>query len=195
MKMTAIEKHFVNDPRHALRVAQRARRLLGQITPRPGGRYLDVGCGVGTAASKIARSSELEVTGIDVDPKQIKTAQTHAVHPRLRFMVMDATQLEFGDAEFDVVAASMVTHHVPRWERAFAEMIRVLRPGGHFIYTDIMLPAWLGFVGRVIPIVGIPSTKRVEALAAQAGLTKVFHARSGLQADFIWVREAGGARS
>ena len=63
-------------------------------------------------------------------------------------MVMDATRLQFDDAQFDVVASSMVTHHLPHWETAFSEMIRVLRPGGYLLYTDFMLPSWLAAIGR-----------------------------------------------
>jgi ubiquinone/menaquinone biosynthesis C-methylase UbiE len=106
---------------------------------------LDVGCGVGAAACEISKNSTMDITGIDVDPKQIEAARARAVYPHLHFMVMDATKLQFHDAEFDIVATSMVTHHMPGWERAFSEMIRVLRPGGYLIYSDLILPYWLAF--------------------------------------------------
>ena len=118
MKMTAIEKHFINSPGHTLQVAHRAQQLLDRIDIQAARRYLDVGCGVGAAASE---RCGLEVTGIDVDPGQIEAAR--AAYPHLRLMVMDATKLQFHDAEFDIVATSMVTHHMPGWERAFSEMI------------------------------------------------------------------------
>jgi ubiquinone/menaquinone biosynthesis C-methylase UbiE len=121
MKMTAIEKHFINSPGHTLQVAHRAQQLLDRIDIQAARRYLDVGCGVGAAASEIAARCGLEVTGIDVDPGQIEAAR--AAYPHLRLMVMDATKLQFHDAEFDIVATSMVTHHMPGWERAFSEMI------------------------------------------------------------------------
>jgi ubiquinone/menaquinone biosynthesis C-methylase UbiE len=189
MKMTVIEKHFVNSPAHALQVAHRARRLLDRIDINARRRYLDVGCGVGAAACEIAARCGLDVTGIDVDPGQIEAAR--AACPHLRFMVMDATKLQFHDAEFDIVATSMVTHHLPGWERAFSEMIRVLRPGGYLIYSDFMLPSWLAAVGRsIIPFVGFPSTKLIESLASSAGLTKVYRSRAGLRFDFIWLRNS-----
>jgi ubiquinone/menaquinone biosynthesis C-methylase UbiE len=187
MKMSAIEKHFINSPGHTLQVAHRAQRLLDRVDIQAARRYLDVGCGVGAATSEIAAKFGLDVTGIDVDDGQIEAAR--ASYPHLRFMVMDATKLQFHDAEFDIVATSMVTHHMPDWERAFSEMIRVLRPGGYLIYSDFMLPSWLAAAGRrIIPFVGFPSKKRIESLASGAGLTKVHESRAGLRFDLIWLR-------
>ncbi len=186
MRMTAFEKRFVNRPGHAAQVAQRARLLLDRIDSRAGWRYLDVGCGVGATAREIARTSGLDVTGIDVDPKQIEAARAARANPRPRFEVMDATKLGFRDAEFDIVASSMSTHHIPRWEQAFSEMIRVLRPGGYLIYSDFMFPAWLAAARRLMPLVGIPSKERVEALASKAGLTEIYESGAGLKSDFIW---------
>jgi len=189
MRMTGIEKHFVNSPEHTLRVARRAQRLLDRIDIRGTWRYLDVGCGVGTAAFEIVERYGLDVTGIDVDPGQIEAARARAAHTHVRFMVMDATKLQFNDAEFDIVATSMVTHHTSGWEQVFFEMIRVLRPGGYLIYSDFMLPSWLAAVGhRLIPFVGFPSMKRIESLASGAGLTKVHQSRAGLQFDFVWLK-------
>jgi ubiquinone/menaquinone biosynthesis C-methylase UbiE len=62
---------------------------------------------------------------------------------------MDATRLRFHDAEFHIVASSVATHHIPGWERAFSEMVRVLRPGGFLIYADFMFPSWLNSAGRL----------------------------------------------
>jgi ubiquinone/menaquinone biosynthesis C-methylase UbiE len=104
---------------------------------------------------------------------------------------MNATKLLFHDAEFDIVATSMATHHMPDWEGAFHEMIRVLRAGGYLIYSDLMLPSRLAAVGRrLMPFVGFPSTKLVESLASEAGLTKVYQSRGGLRSDFIMLRNS-----
>ena len=190
MRMIAIEKHFVNSPRHTLEVAHHAQQLLDQIDIKPSWRYLDVGCGVGAAACEIARRSGLDVTGIDVDPAQIEAARTGSAQPKLHFMVMDATKLQFQDAEFNIVASSMATHHIPRWESALSEMIRVLRPGGYLVYSDFMFPSWLAEVGRrLVPFVGMPWRKRVESLTSTAALTEVYESRSGLRLDFVWLRK------
>jgi 2-polyprenyl-3-methyl-5-hydroxy-6-metoxy-1,4-benzoquinol methylase len=63
--MSALEKHFVNSPSHTRIVADHAYQLLSGIDYKSGWRYLDVGCGVGTAARKIAVTSDLSATAID----------------------------------------------------------------------------------------------------------------------------------
>jgi ubiquinone/menaquinone biosynthesis C-methylase UbiE len=189
--MTAIEKRFVNDPRHTVQVAHRAQRLLDRIDFQPGSRYLDVGCGVGASAYEVAKVRALDVTGVDVDPKQIEAARARRANPQPRFEAMDATELRFDNAEFDIVASSMATHHIPLWERAFSEMIRVLRPGGYLIYTDFIFPAWLAATGRrVFPFAGLPSRRRVQSLASKPLLTELYQSRSGLVYDFIWLRNS-----
>jgi ubiquinone/menaquinone biosynthesis C-methylase UbiE len=191
MKMTALEKHFVNRPTHARNVAERAVQLLERINPRPGWRYLDVGCGVGAAASEIAKGGNLDVTGIDVDPKQIVEAQRAVTGDNLHFRVMDATGMDFRDGQFDIVATNMVTHHIPDWERAFSEMVRVLHAGGYLIYRDHVFPSWLARIGRqILRFMGMPSANAIESLAAKAGLTKVYEVRQPRVVTAIWVKNA-----
>lgn len=190
MKMTAIEKHFVNSPKHTLRVAHRAQQLLDTIEIQDGWKYLDVGCGAGAAAREIANRCKLDVTGIDVDPKQIEEARAGEKSSQLHFQVINATKLQFRDAEFDIVATSMVTHHMPNWERAFSEMIRVLRIGGYLFYTDLMFPSWLSLICRyLIPFVGLPSKRPLKSLASKGGLTEIHQSHSGLQYNFIMKKE------
>jgi len=191
MKMTAFEKRFVNQPTRVHTVANRALQLLGRIRTQSGWRYLDVGCGVGFAASEIAGATHLDVTGVDVDPDQVAAAKERAARQNLRFRVMDATALDFPDGAFDVVATSMTTHHIPEWERALAEMIRVLRPGGYLIYSDHVFPAWLGRTfGRLIRFAGFPSASGIDSVAAKSGLSEVWEARRFRHVDAIWAKTA-----
>jgi len=191
MKMLGIEKRFVNAPGHARAVARAAQELLAQIEVHPGWRYLDVGCGVGSAARAIAESHDLDVTGVDIDPEQIATANAGTPRPNLRYVTMNATALQFGEAEFDVVASSMATHHIRRWEAALGEMVRVLRPGGYLLYVDLMFPEWLARVGRLlVPVMGFPSKKQLDRFASQTGLAPVFQSRSALELHSIY-RKAG----
>jgi ubiquinone/menaquinone biosynthesis C-methylase UbiE len=189
--MTALEKYFVNRPSHTRTVVSRAQQLLGRISHQAGWRYLDVGCGVGAAAREIAAANNLEVTGIDVDPKQIEAARTAAARPNLHFRAMDATRLEFRDGEFDIVAASMVTHHIPDWERALSEMVRVLRTGGYLIYSDFVFRSWLAKVGRrLIRVAGFPSTSALDSLAARVGLVKVHQLQQSGKVEVIWLKNS-----
>jgi len=190
MRMTAVEKSFVNSSGHAAKVAGHAESLLQKVNVQPGWRYLDVGCGISSAARGIAMRRPLDVVGVDIDPEQIATARAAGELPNLRFHVMDATRLEFGDAEFDVVATSKTTHHIPDYELALMEMARVLRPGGYLVYTDMSVPGWAAAIGkRLLPIVGFPSEHALDSFAVKRGLRPVFRSRNLIQLDQIWVKQ------
>jgi ubiquinone/menaquinone biosynthesis C-methylase UbiE len=191
MKMSVLEKYFVNRSGHTRAVAERAVGLLDNIKPEPRGRYLDVGCGVGAAATRIASTRQLDVTGVDVDPQQIALAKAGPEHENLHFRVMDACRLDFPDDEFDIVATSMTTHHISNWERALSEMVRVLRSRGYFIYGDHVVPSWLAKAGRLLArFIKFPSTNAIDAWAVRAGLTKVYEFKRYNHVDIIWLKSA-----
>ena len=82
---------------------------------------------------RVARSNNLDVTGVDVDPAQVRSAQRRCRgDANVRFFTVDGTQLPFPDADFDIVATQRATHHIPHWETAVEEMLRVLKPGASF---------------------------------------------------------------
>ncbi len=141
MRMSGTEKKFVNGVHHSNRVAEHAERLVRITNPQPGQRLLDVGCGNGAAPIHLANSFGLDVTGIDVDPEQIRAATAAGVGlPATRFLVADATRLPFPNDEFDIVITSKTTHHISDWPRALTEMTRVLKPGGRLVYRDFVAP-------------------------------------------------------
>ncbi len=141
MEMGRFEKRFVNSARHSSRVAERAQQLVRTANPQPGQRLLDVGCGNGTAAVHLAEALRLAVTGVDIDTDQIAAAELQGDGlPAVRFLVADATTLPFADDEFDIVFTSKTTHHIPEWQRALAEMTRVLKPDGYLLYSDFVAP-------------------------------------------------------
>jgi 2-polyprenyl-3-methyl-5-hydroxy-6-metoxy-1,4-benzoquinol methylase len=78
---------------------------------KPGERVLDVGCGSGAVAHSMATRASAEVVGIDLDPANIAEARRRFAHPRLTFVVGDATR-ELPGGRFDVVVASNVVEHV-----------------------------------------------------------------------------------
>ena len=149
--MVRIEKWFVNSAIQSRRVSRRAEILLSLINAKADQTYLDVGCGNGAAATHIARQYHLRVTGVDVDPEQIQYAEEHSQGmENIRFITNDATRLPFRNSEFDIVSTSKTTHHIPNWEDALTEMIRVLKPNGYFIYSDLVCPEWIASVGKSI---------------------------------------------
>ena len=154
MRMTGVEKRFVNDIGHSRSVAEEAVRRLRRLPVNRGWSYLDVGCGNGAAALHVADTYGVRVVGVDVDPQQIDLARTAAGdRTDAIFMTADATCLPFEAGSFDIVATNKATHHVPQWSSALAEMRRVLKPQGYLVYGDLKLPSWLAwtlkpFAGR-----------------------------------------------
>jgi ubiquinone/menaquinone biosynthesis C-methylase UbiE len=103
---------------------------------------LDYCCGNGDDSIRLAREfGAREVVGIDISPKSIENCRQRAreagVESRTRFEVMDAEALEFPDDTFDVVNIYGVLHHL-ELRRAYAEIARVLKPGGRAIATEAL---------------------------------------------------------
>lgn len=188
MKMTQIEKLFVNSPGHSQQVSDHAEMLLQKVEFKAGQKYLDLGCGNGAAPIYLARKYDLAVTGVDVDPDQIRLAQESSQDlPQARFLTVDGTRLPFEANEFDIVATNKVMHHIPNWLAALAEMIRVLRPGGFFIYSDLIYPGWAATFGQIIAKngAGFPTRERLEALLKQHNLVKIYTSNSGVNYEVI----------
>ena len=164
MKMGRFEKRFVNSSSHSRSVAEHAEELLQTANPQPGQRLLDVGCGNGTAAIHVAKTLGLAVTGVDVDPAQIQTAAAAGKgQAAVRFLAADATSLPFADGEFDLVYTNKTTHHIRAWQRALAEMTRVLKPDGYILYSDFVAP-----IGH-----RLPTRRALDRFADQHGLESV----------------------
>lgn len=102
-----------------------------------GKRVLEVGCGHGGGASYITRVLGPEsYIGLDVNPVGIEYCRRQHQLPNLDFVQGDAEELPFLDASFDAVINVESSHLYPRFSRFLDEVGRVLRPGGHFLYTD-----------------------------------------------------------
>ena len=99
---------------------------------------LDIGCGGGYLTEEYARFG-LQTTGIDISAPSIEAAINHADEEglQIKYQVGSATDLEFGDKSFDVVSCCDVLEHIENWPDAIAEITRVLRPGGVFLFDTI----------------------------------------------------------
>lgn len=106
-----------------------------------GKKVLEVSCGAGGGAAYIMRTlGPASYTGLDLNPASIEKARKTHVLPGLDFVQGDAQKLPFPDESFDVVINVEASHQYPELDRFFAEVARVLRPGGHFLYTDNRRP-------------------------------------------------------
>lgn len=99
---------------------------------------LDVGCGGGYLAEAFARLS-CRVTGIDLSEGSVRAADAHARSSGMEigYQAGAGTALPFADESFDAVACCDVLEHIPDWKQAVAEIARVLKPGGVFLFDTI----------------------------------------------------------
>jgi SAM-dependent methyltransferase len=103
-----------------------------------GKRVLEVGCGHGGGASYLMRTLHpASYTGLDLNPAGIAFCGKRHNLPGLEFVQGDAENLPFPDQSFDAVINIESSHCYPRFPRFLAEVARVLRPGGHFLYADL----------------------------------------------------------
>ncbi len=109
-------------------------RLADFAGVTPGSRVLDVGCGVGGPALWLAGDLRCDVTGVTLSAAQAARAGEKAAErglaERARFDQVDALATGYADASFDVVWALESVMHMADRAAFFAEMWRLLRPGG-----------------------------------------------------------------
>lgn len=105
--------------------------FLDWLAPRPGLRWLDVGCGNGAFTEILAgRTDPQSVHGVDPAEGQIQYARERPVASIAQFSQGDAMALPFGEDRFDVAVMPLVIFFVPEPSRGVAEMVRVVRAGG-----------------------------------------------------------------
>lgn len=103
-----------------------------------GKRVLEYGSGASAHAFFLAAHGA-DVVGIDISPVAVEQgrqcARDQQLSDRIEFRVMDAEHLEFPDETFDIVCGSAILHHLDL-SLAYAEIARVLRPGGSAIFVE-----------------------------------------------------------
>jgi SAM-dependent methyltransferase len=126
-------------------------------------RVLDVACGTGNLALPAARAGA-SVTGIDIAQNLVTQARANAATEGLaiRFEVGDAERLPYADASFDTVVTMFGAMFAARPDRAAAELLRVVRPGGRIAMANWTPGGFIGqmlrtVVGFVPPPSGTPS--------------------------------------
>jgi ubiquinone/menaquinone biosynthesis C-methylase UbiE len=167
-------------------------------------RVLDLGCGAGHTALAFA-PRVAEVVAVDLAEAMLAEGRRLARERgigNVDFRLGDVERLALPDSSFDVVTSRFSAHHYPAPERALAEVVRVLRPGGSFLLVDSVAPeahvcdSYL----NAIEVLRDPSHVRDhrvsewEAMFASAGLTPTLLQRWGLELDFdSWVERIGTA--
>jgi len=153
MKMPKLEKIFVNLSARTRNI-KTFEHLFSQIDLSNVKKVLEVGCGIGVLSSYLTEKYEWEVTGIDLDPEQIKRAKNYYRENKyLKFIEADATKLPFEDNEYNLVLSSDTLHHiVSDFDKALNEISRVLRPNGFYVLNDLAFQEFKFFKKWSLPV-------------------------------------------
>src|SRR5258706_5404179 len=116
-------------------------RFIAWLDLSPGKNLLDVACGAGGPALRIAGKTGCTVVGVDIHEQAIATAVALAAERGLSrtatFRVVDAGQrLPFEDARFDAITCIDAINHLPGRPGVIGEWTRLLKPGGRLLFTD-----------------------------------------------------------
>jgi ubiquinone/menaquinone biosynthesis C-methylase UbiE len=137
--------------------------FLNWLAPRPGLRWLDVGCGNGAfTETLVERCAPASVDGIDPAEAQLSFARTRPAARIARFRQGDAMALPYGNDSFDQAVMPLVIFFVPKPAQGVAEMERVVCPGG-----TVSAYAW-DMVGGGFPYHSLQAQMRALGVAVPA---------------------------
>ncbi len=121
---------------------QASEHFLSQLPLDTSTQVLDVGCGLGGASRFTAQRFGCRVTGIDLTAEYVETGRALCswvgLDDRVALHQGSALDLPFGEAGFDAAYMMHVGMNIPDKARLFAEVYRVLKPGGSFGVYDVM---------------------------------------------------------
>lgn len=120
----------------ARKAVKDAFQILNRID---GGIVLDAATGRGEFINVLKQylKSYVQIIGVDSSEKSVEYAQKVFPENSVEIYRMNLEQLAFGDKHFDTVCVSNSLHHFENPEKVFAEMYRVLKPGGNLIFTEM----------------------------------------------------------
>ncbi len=102
--------------------------FLQRVQLHEASRVLDIGCGTGNYTGLLQKITRAQLFGADPSSGMLDKARQK--HPQVDFRQAQAHELPFADAFFDFIYMTDVIHHIPDIASLFAEIQRLLRPGG-----------------------------------------------------------------
>ncbi|MCA1574908.1 MAG: bifunctional demethylmenaquinone methyltransferase/2-methoxy-6-polyprenyl-1,4-benzoquinol methylase UbiE [Acidobacteria bacterium] len=185
------------DKRWRRLVARKLRESIGS----PGARILDVACGTGDLSLTLSETTGARVVGTDFCRPMLEIAarKTANGEPDIPLIEGDALRLPFRDCSFEAVTIAFGLRNLSDIERGLAELLRVLKPGGHVAVLEFSKPVVPGFrrlfnvyFTRVLPFFGglisgsksayqylpdsvtrFPDQKELSSLMGKVGLESV----------------------
>ena len=159
MKLNPVELALINNPFRNFFLRGTVGWLHDAACAPPLARVLEVGCGQGEGVREIIhRFAPAAIDAFDLDEAQVARARARIADLSSRTAIAlgtgDAESIDAPDAHYDAVFEFTILHHVPGWRRALAEIRRVLRPGGVFLFEELSteffrdIPLVSGFLRR-----------------------------------------------
>ena len=176
------------------------RELVRACRLGPDSRVLDLASGTGDLAFAIANLGHpAEVVATDFVPEMLAVAEKKAAENPpavpVTFSVADAQDIPFADATFDVVTVAFGVRNFPERERNFAEVLRLLKPGGRYVILEFSRPTlapWRGvyhlYLRHAIPAIGGILTGDRDGFVYLNDSIRQFPTQPALAAE---LREAG----
>jgi ubiquinone/menaquinone biosynthesis C-methylase UbiE len=139
--------------------------ILNELLPLPGAKVLELGCGKAEKTRLVAQQAA-SVLALEVDETQLANNMQISDLPNVSFKYGVAEKIAAPDAAFDIVLMFKSLHHVPiaQMDSAFAEIHRVLKPGGLAYISE---PVFAGDFNEVLRLFHDESSVREAAFAAE----------------------------
>src|SRR3954467_3861687 len=160
---------------------RRAAKIVSAWQPRD---VLDLATGSGDLALAIQRRSpQARIVAADFSPDMLEVARGKGV---AHTVLADALELPFESAAFDAVAVAFGLRNMADWDRAVAEMARVLRAGGHLLVLDFSIPtgalrpAYRFYLHRCLPLLASVVTGQKAAYDYLGGSIEKFPSGSAM---------------
>ena len=175
--------------------AEEAREIPKLLALTRDSHVLEIGCGSGGYALHLAETTGARILGLDLNESGVRNAnvlaQARGLQPQAHFELRNVSQNLPGPAHaFDAAFANDVLCHIPARPALLAEIFRVLKPGGRFVFSDALV------IGGMISHEEIATRSSIglyvysppgenERLLAQAGFVQIHAKDTAAQAAAI----------
>jgi demethylmenaquinone methyltransferase/2-methoxy-6-polyprenyl-1,4-benzoquinol methylase len=183
---------FINDVQSFGLHRRWKNRLVRLASVQAGSRALDVCCGTGDIAQRLAQTGA-DVTGLDFSAPMLEVARRrHAARNtpgRLEFIQGDAMNLPFAAGSFDAVTVGYGLRNLAGWEMGLTELHRVVRPGGRVLVLDFGKPdnalwraLFFAYLRLCVPVLGLVFCRNAAAYAYILESLQHYPAQNGVAA-------------
>jgi len=141
---------------------------------------IEVGCGVGGFIVNVSQSCE-QVIGLDISSRAIHVAKTlvrrFGFQEKVDLIVGDAQFLPFREQSGDIVVCSETLEHIPDYEKAFSELVRITKRSGYLCLTVPNFLSTAFFENLILLLIGQPSYVKFHVCVEKEHIFHIFKLR------------------